>query len=292
MTVTLLPTYQGSSSAVGYSGALLPTEPVPTPAPSPTRQAHLVEAGDTLAGIAYRYGVPLESLMLANPGVEPALLQIGQPIVIPALDRRALLDGLATPTPMPLEIAGTALYRGPADHPWLLGEVFNPSATPVENVQLTAVLQDANGAPLAQLRTWTAVDQILPNNSSPFAFRFDESPANSVDQFEILVLSAQPAARLENGSASLSLVESNGRLDGSSFRIEVTITSLETEVAAEFTIVATLRDSLGAVTGFRVYCDSGPLAPLATAAYAFDVVPVAPGTTAYDLVMYGTLRVP
>ncbi len=62
----------------------LPTEtPTPTPPPEPT--AYIVESGDTLLGIAERFGVSIEALALANGAASPDGLTIvaGEELQIP-----------------------------------------------------------------------------------------------------------------------------------------------------------------------------------------------------------------
>ena len=56
--------------------------PTATPTPIPTL-VHQVLPGDSLWGIAYRYGVTLETLLEANGLTLEALLQVGQEIVVP-----------------------------------------------------------------------------------------------------------------------------------------------------------------------------------------------------------------
>jgi tetratricopeptide (TPR) repeat protein len=61
-------------------------------APNPSRQAgptafaqrHTIKAGETPILIAKRYGVRLEALMAANPGLNPNRLQIGQALFVPS----------------------------------------------------------------------------------------------------------------------------------------------------------------------------------------------------------------
>lgn len=47
------------------------------------RTVHRVRAGETLTSIAGKYGVRLESLQAANPGVEPRRLRLGRELNIP-----------------------------------------------------------------------------------------------------------------------------------------------------------------------------------------------------------------
>ena len=48
-----------------------------------TQRQHRVQAGDTPASIARRYNVKLESLLTANPSLNPRRLQVGQSLAIP-----------------------------------------------------------------------------------------------------------------------------------------------------------------------------------------------------------------
>jgi LysM repeat protein len=43
-----------------------------------------VQAGDTPAAIARRYGFKLDALMAANPGLNPTRMKVGQVLNLPA----------------------------------------------------------------------------------------------------------------------------------------------------------------------------------------------------------------
>ena len=60
------------------------TSSVPGNAPTSAAATHTVKPGDTPASIARKYGVALNALMSANPGLDPKKLKIGQPITVPA----------------------------------------------------------------------------------------------------------------------------------------------------------------------------------------------------------------
>lgn len=76
-----------------------PTEPAPTdtpppadtPTPSSLGQTYVVKDGDIPVTIAAQFGITVEELLAANPGIDPNALRIGQVLIIPP----------AAPTPEP-----------------------------------------------------------------------------------------------------------------------------------------------------------------------------------------------
>ncbi|HHV27445.1 LysM peptidoglycan-binding domain-containing protein [Anaerosalibacter bizertensis] len=55
----------------------------PQPVPCPNGFYYTIRSGDTLYSIGQRYGVSVQELMAANPGINPNNLRIGQTICIP-----------------------------------------------------------------------------------------------------------------------------------------------------------------------------------------------------------------
>jgi LysM repeat protein len=66
-----------------------PAAPLPVPEPAPLPPAatagseYTILKGDTFSSIAPKFGITVKALQVANPGVDPAKLQIGKKIVIP-----------------------------------------------------------------------------------------------------------------------------------------------------------------------------------------------------------------
>jgi len=72
-----------SNAVVQLPSAVEPTITTPPP-PVPTTQEYAIQAGDTYSSIAPKFGVTVKALQTANPTVDPAKLQIGKKIIIPA----------------------------------------------------------------------------------------------------------------------------------------------------------------------------------------------------------------
>ncbi len=83
------------------STALPPQAAAVTPTPKPTTTTYIVQAGDSLSGIAFQFDVSVEDIMRANGLTDADLLFVGQELIIP-------IGGLpetpaSTPVPTPTE---------------------------------------------------------------------------------------------------------------------------------------------------------------------------------------------
>jgi LysM repeat protein len=76
-----------------------PTVTEPTPAPAPAAQDYTVAKGDSFSSIAKKFGVKTKDIEVANPGIEPTKLQIGQKLHIPAAP--ATTASTASPNAIP-----------------------------------------------------------------------------------------------------------------------------------------------------------------------------------------------
>ncbi len=57
--------------------------PAETPLASPTPFTHIIQAGDTMGALAQKFGVSLDALIAANPGVSPNAMPIGAALLHP-----------------------------------------------------------------------------------------------------------------------------------------------------------------------------------------------------------------
>ncbi|HSJ08783.1 MAG TPA: D-alanyl-D-alanine carboxypeptidase/D-alanyl-D-alanine-endopeptidase [Longimicrobiales bacterium] len=72
----------GATAAEATATAPAPAARTPAPAAS-TAKTHTIRSGDTLDGIAKRYGVSVAALQRANPGLNPRRLQPGRSVKLP-----------------------------------------------------------------------------------------------------------------------------------------------------------------------------------------------------------------
>ena len=89
----------GASPSAPAGGLATPTaQPTPTAAPTPV--LYVVQPGDTLSGIASRFGVSLAELIDANRErlPDPDRLNIGDELIIPAVAPDGLSGGSPDPS--------------------------------------------------------------------------------------------------------------------------------------------------------------------------------------------------
>lgn len=159
--------------------------PVPPPVTCPEGFIYTIRAGDTFFLLAQRYGISVQDLLTANPGVDPDRLQIGQNICIPvapappaepALPCCAYLPPVLSAPPLSagvvlVRMAGVGRYAFTyaatnlpepetlGDFDAYIGSVIMPREEPPRPVTFSAVL--GRTAALNQPVTWSGT-RIVP----------------------------------------------------------------------------------------------------------------------------------
>ena len=103
---TLIPGLFGGQPAATPTPVVATVAPTaslaPTPPPLPTPTTYTVVAGDTLSGIASRYGLTISQLMKANPQIKNEnQLSIGEQLTIPVKPSLAGGGGAAPSSALP-----------------------------------------------------------------------------------------------------------------------------------------------------------------------------------------------
>ncbi len=181
--------------------------------PTPTTFTYSVVEGDTLNGIASRFGITLEALMAANPGILPSALPVGTKLIIPS-GSDAPADN--APTPVPVSILQARCWPETSGGAWCFALLHNEYAETLENLSMQFTLLDNSGQVLTSQTAFGLLDILPSGQLIPLAAHFPPSVSLDVNvQVQVLT-----AIRLLPGDSrylpvaldnTLSRVASSGR---------------------------------------------------------------------------------
>jgi LysM repeat protein len=150
--------------------ALSARTPTPIPTPTPTPVTHRVIEGETMLGIALRYGISLEELMVANPEVDPRFLSIDTELVIP-LGESAPPD-FVMPTPIPVGLGDLTCYPTADGGAWCFWPVDNQHTRSLENLSARIILYSIEGDALVESLAIPPLNLIPGGQSLPLVAFF------------------------------------------------------------------------------------------------------------------------
>ncbi len=235
------------------------TEPPPSPTPSPSQTktarptpvVYTVEAGDTLLGIAYQFGVSLEALQAANKNIAPPMLQIGQSLVIP--NPQNTVDGfpiLPTQTPPPLPLAPPTCYETRAGKLLCLGEVDNTLPDPLERVAVRVRLFTADEQLLGEETATVEQQHIRSGETAPYRVLFDTNGRKYAHTSATLVCAiVNPKA--DAHFLELIVEDETAAIQSNQMIISARLYNPGMETAEAVRLIATLYDETGNVIGYR-----------------------------------------
>ncbi len=249
-------------------------QPTKTPLSTPTPLIYLVVEGDTVAGIAAGLNTTIETILGLNPGLDPNLLSVGQPLLLPTPDAQAVEAGIDVGTAVPVlaVVADVQLYQTPTDAIWLLGTAENVGALAIEDVKLEIGLADAAGNVLQTYPVWTAVRVIPTQGIAPFGLLLENTPSG-FDHPLVSVVDGLSVAG--SGSRYLDFEVTEIGLDGGngSVRLEGMVKNGGAATADKILLVARFYNEQNHITGFQNLNLPGQLAPGESAPFVVTAVP-------------------
>jgi LysM repeat protein len=171
-----------------------PYTPAPTltPTVTPTPVFHTIASGESLLSIANNFNVSVSALQEANGILDPRMLQIGQQLIIPREEEaQVAADATPTPTPMPVSVENLHFTENTIGGIWVMGEVYNNTGMPLEQVRVGVTLVDGAGSEVAQAQALVALDLVDLEERAPFAILFGSAPAD-FEQYQAYPVSAVP----------------------------------------------------------------------------------------------------
>lgn len=221
-TSTITPTITTIREILAYSTStpvLVPPTPhsvttVPrTPDPTTTPFSHTIEKGDTLLGIAIRYGIELEDLQAANSGVDPNILSVGAQLNIPLNDD--VQNNVATPTPVPV------MLKSPDCHPtsdhgvWCFVVVENSYPYALEDVSARVGLFSVQGYQIIEGIAFSPLNLVKSNENIPLMVFFAPPvPVSFTAEARLVTAIAIPSNDIRYMESAVDISEVIVRPDG------------------------------------------------------------------------------
>ncbi|MBN2557047.1 MAG: LysM peptidoglycan-binding domain-containing protein [Anaerolineales bacterium] len=290
-TTTLRPYAWPSATAALSVRVTAPAETPPVPTATP--RLHAVQAGETMIGIAVRYGVSLDDLLIANPEIDPGFLTIGQELIIPGPDGSAVSALLPTPTPVEVETLPVRCFPAPTGATWCITQVHNPTGMPLEGVSLMLSLVSTEGEVLDQISAYAPLDIIPDEGVMPFAVLLDQTPEDFAGAYT-RVLGAVPAQNLDTRYPELQVQEESLIIapDGNyaiwSGSVQIQTNLPEGTGALRAMLIA--FDNSGRVVGYRLYEGEIGIEAGSQADFEITVFSLSPPISSVDLMAEVELR--
>ena len=222
-----------------------------TPLPSPTPFIYAVQAGDTISGIALKFGVSIDDLQAANPEISPNAMSVGIVLNIPSNPDNP--SGEPTPTPASFTIQQIECYPTANKGMWCFVLVHNDFSEFMENVSAQVTLVDSNNKTLASQTALLPLNILPPNISLPLSVFFPpDVPTDAKPQVQVLtaIRLLPNDARYLPATLNNTLVQVNA--GGQSAQVSGSVLSQSQSTdASQVWVAATAYDAAGIVIGVR-----------------------------------------
>jgi LysM repeat protein len=254
-----------------------------TALPTSTPLVHKVAAGETLGDIAIKYGIDLETLQAANPGVNPSALSIGQELRIP--NGPDDISREPSPTPEPVTVSQVACYPTIEGGMWCFALVRNDFPDTLEDLSAQITLTGADGRVLASQAAIPPLNILPPGQSLPLTAFFPDVSADAQPRLQLLT-----AIRLLPGderylpvSLQNTLTEVDWRGQSAQVSGKVVLAG-DSKAANQIWLAAVAYDVAGNVVGVRRWESTAKLGAGESLPFSFEVSSLGAPIERVDLV--------
>ncbi|MEJ2013468.1 MAG: LysM peptidoglycan-binding domain-containing protein [Anaerolineales bacterium] len=254
--------------------------------PTPTPFVHIVQQGETLLGIALRYGVTLEDLLVVNPGVDPSFLSIGQQIRIPGTEGEPVDYLLPTPTPVPLSLSPVNCYDSPSGRMVCLLEAENNTPNDLESLTVVIKLFDKNGRLIDAAAANAPLDMIQAGLRIPLSAPFSDHPvdfAYAIAELSSSVAAAPDQQDLFPLTVALSTVNIEEGLGFAHLEGEVETAEGMSPGQYQVRVVGILRNTIDELVGYNLWegVIDGPVDE--NPSFVLDIFSLGPGAAGVEV---------
>jgi hypothetical protein len=250
---------------------------------TPTPFLHVLTNDDTLLGLALRYGVSLQEILAANPGINPHFLTVGKTVVIP-IKVSDEPTALPSPTLIPLQLSTPDCYPAGDGGVWCVVLLQNDQAQAVENVTVWLGLYSTKGKNIASQVLVPPLNLIDRGKAVPL-MAFFAPPIDPGVTARAKVLSALPVEKKSKRylPVSVQVTDVNIAPPGEQAEVRGQVALSGTVKASALWVVAVAYGDNGEVAGIRKWeAESDPkcLSPLGSDTPAPGAAPKASVTPA------------
>lgn len=251
--------------------------------PTPTPIIYTVVEGDTLIGIAQRFGISLEMLQAANPGIQASAMMVGAQLVIPTGSEIA---GEPSPTPVPFTVLQAHCWPEAGGGLWCFALVQNPFADRIENLSVQFTLLNAGGQEITRQTAYGLIDLLPAGESMPLVAHFSAPmPLDASVRVQVLtgnrLLPGDDRYLPALAADTLVSVDASGRTAQVSGRL-----TLSGSGTAKLTwVLAVAYDIGGNVVGVRRWESTSTLTADIPLAFSFQVSSVGPPIDRVDFLV-------
>jgi len=161
------------------------TETVSTPAPTAVPIIHVVALGETISSIALLYGMPMDAITKANPGVKPTVLIVGDELVIPTSNNRqsVIVDPVILEN---VQISDPDCVRTRDGGFWCAVLVENQGQEDLENIVVTFSFRASDGNVIEERSTPTLMRFAAAGTAIPAVVFLEHVPSMYADSHVVL----------------------------------------------------------------------------------------------------------